>query len=42
MQEFIENNSGKYTQGEMTDKFNAMSAEGNIYSTIDDEHFSCV
>mmetsp|Transcript_13599 Transcript_13599/g.20244 ORF Transcript_13599/g.20244 Transcript_13599/m.20244 type:complete len:273 (-) Transcript_13599:324-1142(-) len=42
MQEFIENNAGKYTQGEMTNKFNVMSGEGNIYSTIDDEHFSCV
>ena len=40
--EFIRQNVGKYTEGQVKKKLEALSTEGMIYSTIDDDHYSPV
>jgi len=39
---FIQQNQGKYSQQEIQSMLEAMSGEGNVYSTTDEFHYAAV
>lgn len=42
MEDFISQNLAKYSKSDVHSKFNELAAEGHIYSTIDEDHYSAI
>lgn len=40
--EFVNENNSKYAENEIRHMFNTLATDGVIYSTIDEDHFSCI